>query len=175
MLREIGISQENETAQCQVKRALLGNHIDRKMINFEFRDESAPDNVMGVVVKQAPNVFVRNIKEFLFDHLERSAANDQLDWHQDSSTGCLPLDKIILKIGGDKGRGSMKMCMQLCNVKAANSPENTKVVCAFEANDMYANLAIALDGMAQQLDQLDGLSWEHGAYKKQIHLIGSGD
>ena len=175
MLREIGISQENETAQRQVKRSLLGNHIDGKMINFEFRDESAPDNVMGVVVKQAPYVFVRNIKEFLFDHLERSAANDQLDWHQDSSTGCLPLDKIILKIGGDKGRGSMKMCMQLCNVKAANSPENTKVVCAFEANDTYANLAIALDGIAQQLDQLDGLSWEHGAYKKQIHLIGSGD
>ena len=130
---------------------------------------------MGVVIKAAPYVSVRNIKEFLFDHLGRSATNNQLDWHQDSSAGCLPLDKIIGKIGGDKGRISMKMCMQLCNVKAANSPQNTKVVCAFEANDTYENLAIALDRIAQQLDQFDGLSWDHGAYKKQIHLTGSGD
>ena len=175
ILKTIGITQENETAQRKEKDSLLNDHLDAKSINFEFKDENDTSNVMGIVVKPAPYVFVRNIKDFLFEHITRCKANNLLHWHQESLKGSLPIDKIIVKVGGDKGRGSMKLCMQICNMHASNSPDNTLIIGAFEASDTYANLAIALDGIAQQLDELDGVYWDDGYYRKQIHVIGSGD
>ena len=71
-----------------------------------------------------------------------------LGWRRDEKFRSLPWDKIYVKVGEDKGRGSKKICLQICNVQHCNSPENTLILCIFEANDTYANLVIALDGIA---------------------------
>ena len=76
-----------------------------------------------------------------------------------TNRGSLPTDIIYVKVRGDKGQWSVKICMQICNVRQANSPDNTIIIGAFEANDTSANLAIALDGTAHQLEELDGSLW----------------
>ena len=123
----------------------------------------------------APFVYIKDLKKFLFDRLDHYAKHNLLYWHHDIGHGCLPLDKIYVKVGSDKGCGSMKMCLQVCNLKEPNSPENTLILCAFEASDTYANLAVALDGLTQQLEALDGAYWGEGDKRKQIVLVGSGD
>ena len=171
---QIGITKENETAQRKEKSALLGDYMEAKEVHFEFHDEQAPNNVMGVIIQPAPFVYIKDLKKFLFDRLDHYAKHN-LYWHHDTGHGCLPLDKIYVKVGGDKGRGSMKMFLQFCNLKEPNSPEYTLILCAFEASDTYANLAVALDGLTQQLEALSGAYWGEGDQRKQIVLVGSGD
>ena len=92
------------------KNSLLGEHLDGKKTDFELHDDS-DRNIMGtLVLNPAPHVFVHNVKPFLFECLDRYAANNKLYWHGDDAAGCLPLDKIFIKVGSDKGRGSMKIC-----------------------------------------------------------------
>ena len=39
----------------------------------------------------------------------------------------IPEDEVWIKLGGDKGGGTFKMCFQPLNVMWPNSPENTLV------------------------------------------------
>ena len=176
VLKTIGITQESENKQRDEKRTLLGDHLEAKSIHFEFReDNTRKSTIDSISVRPAPIVFIKDIKSFLFERLNSCAENGMLDWHRNEKFRGLPGDKIYVKVGGDKGRGSMKICLQICNVQHCNSPENTLILCIFEGNDTYANLAIALDGIAQQLENLDGCFWGEGPRRKQIVLVGSGD
>ena len=175
MLKTIGVTQVNQQAQRQENQSLPDNHLETKDIHLEFRNDQDPDGVMGVTVKPAPYIFVTNIKKFLFERLHRLHDNGSLYWHQDTNRGSLPTDIIYVKVGEDKGQGSVNICMQICNVRQAKWPDNTIIIGAFEANYTSANLAIALDGTAHQLEELDGSLWGEGDATKHIILFGSGD
>ena len=173
-LKEIGVEQDNKMKQRNRKNELLGDHLISKMVNFEFRDEDK-----NIFIKPAPLVYVKNIQEFLMERLDDLAEHGMLTWHQDPngrhSGGSLPLNKIFVKVGGDKGQGSMKVTLQICNVHKPNSPDNTLLLAVYEAGDSYNNLATALDGIAQQIIDLDGEKWEYDGGYKTIELVGSGD
>ena len=89
--------------------------------------------------------------------------------------GSIPHDEIMIKVGGDMGQKVMKFTLQICNVEKPNSPLNTLVITSFEAKDTYMNMAVALDGISQQLEQLDESEWTHNGVKRKIKLSGSGD
>ena len=78
-----------------------------------------------------------------------------LTWHD----GALPENEVWLKLAGDKGGDTFKMCFQLCNVTAPNSPDNTCVFSMFEAPDTYTNLLIALKPFMGQIGQLHTQKW----------------
>ena len=78
-----------------------------------------------------------------------------MTWHN----GAIPEDEIWLKVGGDMGSGTFKMCFQLCNTDNPNSSQNTCVFAIFEAPDTYANLWIALDCYKEQIPQLETHTW----------------
>ena len=68
----------------------------------------------------------------------------RLTWH----SGLIPPDEIWVKIGGDKGQGSMKTSFQICNVPHPNSFNNS-AISIFEAGDTATNLNIALSHTGQ--------------------------
>ena len=41
----------------------------------------------------------------------------------------MPENEVWIKIGGDHGSISFKLCLQVCNVEKPNSKENTVVFC----------------------------------------------
>ena len=90
--------------------------------------------------------------------------------------GSLPFDRVFIKVGGDKGQGSTKITLQVCNTKKPNSPLNTLIIGIYEGSDTYTNLGIALDGIGQQLEAIDGTThtFPNGS-QKEIELCGSGD
>ena len=51
-----------------------------------------------------------------------------ITWHDQA----IPQGEIWLKLGGDKGGGTFKMCFQILNVPNPNSPINTCVFSIFE-------------------------------------------
>ncbi len=79
---------------------------------------------------------------------------NRLTWH----SGLIPPQEIWVKIGGDKGGGSMKTCFQICNVPHPNSCKNSCVFSIFEAPDTTTNLNIALKPFTVQINNLCGKS-----------------
>ena len=65
-------------------------------------------------------------------------------------------DQIWIKLGADKGGGSVKVYYQIMNVDNPNSPQNTTVFCAFEADESSPNLHIALDSFIPEINDLIG-------------------
>ena len=59
--------------------------------------------------------------------------------------GAIPSDELWVKLGGDKGRGSFKLNMQLVNTTKPNSMKRTTLLSVFKAGDSTTNLHIALD------------------------------
>ena len=83
-----------------------------------------------------------------------SCRDDRLTWH-----GVIPPDEVWIKLGGDKGRGSVKMNMQVVNVKNPNSIKNTSLFAVFEGDDSVVNLHTVLDPYKQQVKEMQGMDW----------------
>ena len=60
------------------------------------------------------------------------------------------------------------MSFQVLNVPQPNSPENTCIFSAFEAEDSMANLCIALRQFTEQVDYLQTYKWRYDAYYTNI-------
>ena len=80
-----------------------------------------------------------------------------MTWHD----GVIPGDEIWVKVGGDMGGGTFKMCFQLCNTENPNSAQNTCVFSIFEAPDSYTNLWLALDHFKEQIPHLERQTWRY--------------
>ena len=72
--------------------------------------------------------------------------------------GVIPQNEIWLKLGGDKGHGSFKLNLQLCNVAKPNSQKNTQLLSMFMAGDSTANLHICLDMYQEHVREMQGMN-----------------
>ena len=79
----------------------------------------------------------------------------RVTWHE----GAIPEDEVWLKLGGDKGGGTVKLCFQHLNVPCPNAPENTCVFSIFEAPDTYTNLQISLGRYTQAISTIQNQTW----------------
>ena len=73
-----------------------------------------------------------------------------LTWHE-----VMPRDKIWVKLGGDKGRGSFKLNLQLCNIVHPNSQKCTNLVSMCMAGDSVTNLHTCLDMYAEHVREIE--------------------
>ena len=90
-----------------------------------------------------------------------------LTWHN----GAIPNQQLWVKIGGDKGHGSFKLNLQLCNVENPNSRQNTCLVSVFMAHDTRANLWTALRPYSEQLIELEGMNLGSVILTNTLQLI----
>ncbi len=80
----------------------------------------------------------------------------RLTWHE----GRLPEDEIWVKIGGDKGGGTMKMAFQIVNVLHPNATNNTCVFYCFEGPDSVTNLTVMAHRFQEQVNTLESKLWK---------------
>lgn len=85
-----------------------------------------------------------------------------LFWHN----GAIPSDELWVKLGGDKGRGSFKMNIQLVNTQHPNSMKRTTLLSVFKASDTTTNLHIALDMYKEHVVEAQGMQIK---YEKNSH------
>ena len=76
-------------------------------------------------------MYVRDLCSFVTDLLDKYSEQQLLDFHD----GKIPEDQIGVKIGGDHGGDSFKLCLQIVNVKSPNSRHNTFMVTMFNGKD----------------------------------------
>ena len=77
----------------------------------------------------------------------------------------IPSNELWLKLGGDKGHGSIKLFLQLVNTSNPNSMKNTLVISVFKAGDTTANLHTALE---MYVKEAQGMQIK---YEKRRYLI----
>ena len=109
----------------------------------------------GQSLKETPVVYVRDLCSFVTDLLDKYSEQQLLDFHD----GKIPEDQIWLKIGGDHGGDSFKLCLQIVNVKSPNSRHNTFMVTMFNGKDTAENLRRALWHYRHQVYKLKKLKW----------------
>ena len=86
--------------------------------------------------------------------------NGSLTWHNN----IIPKDEIWVKIGGDKGGTSFKMCFQIANVHHPNSKNNTVVFLCYEGDDSTVNLHRVFPLVKEQLAELQKQTWRYSGF-----------
>lgn len=96
-------------------------------------------------------------RELIVAELQKAGVKvGSLFWHD----GAIPQGEIWLKLGGDKGGGTFKMCFQIVNTQAPNSPTNTCVFSIFEAEDSVTNLKVVADRYGQEISNIESHTWK---------------
>ncbi|KAK3736237.1 hypothetical protein QZH41_019804, partial [Actinostola sp. cb2023] len=134
-----------------------------EMLPFTFTVK----NGKSIEIRTAPCTWLGSLTNAVMKHLEENKKCNRLTWHN----GIIPQDEIWLKVGGDKGGGTFKMCFQIGNVPSPNSPQNTIVFNLFQAPDNYANLTLALSRYSEEIQRLQQMKWGD----KQLRVFFFGD
>ena len=165
--RAIGVEFESEKAERTEQQTILGDNLMGKVIKMEEKDEKAPDSVDGIILRDTPVVFVQNLDTFLADRLDEYQVCDQLVWSYNN----IPSDEIWVKVGGDHGGDSFKVCLQILNLRAPNAKENTIVVMCFKGRDYHNNLVKALGPLHEQINKIQEMKWKG----KRVRTFAFGD
>ena len=100
-------------------------------------------------------MYVKDLCSFITDLLDKYNEQQLLNFHE----GNIPDDQIWVKIGGDHGGDSFKLCLQIANVKSPNSRENAFMINMFNGKDTAENLRRALRHYRHQVYKLKKLKW----------------
>ncbi len=170
VLKRLGVNYASEAEEKAETESLLNNiNIIGTKQNFEFKKESAK-SVNGITVEPAVHIRIDNLPDFVIRKLEEYDKCNELVWKEG-----MPEDKIIVKIGGDRGgkgdHNTMKDCFQILNIESPNSVDNTQVYSMYYAPDSHSNMCIALQKFADDLKALHNYRWN----QKTIYLILAGD
>ena len=168
--RTIGITFESEKKERMLQNEAIGNHLTGKMKRFYFAEDTSCDSNSGSMFKEVPYVTIKSLELFVFHMLNEYDNHNQLTWE----TNGIPEDEVWIKIGGDHGGDSFKLCLQILNINKPNSKENTHCIMCFPAKDTRQNLELAFDeGMGTQIKELDGTEWN--GKKLIIFIFGDYD
>ena len=153
-------------------KELVGDHLIAETAPFSFMLKEG-----GEEIRSSPYVYVASLWEKVRSMLDQSerymyltqqpsqchipfpthcVSNDCLHWHG----GRIPSDEIWVKVGGDKGGNTFKMCFQIVNTKTPNSPSNTCVFSIFEAPDSVTNLKVIGDRFGEEICNLEHQTWK---------------
>ena len=170
LFKEKGIIVYSQREEDTAKNNALCNEITIEtqsvIVNTEQGDEK--EDISVGKVKDLP-IFVEEL-------LNKYDNRQMLTWQGDK----IPKDGIWLKLGGDHGKGSFKLTLQILNVQKPNSPLNTFCICLAECRDSRENLDTILKPFKEQIDRLSEMKWNNcdiqlflcGDYEFLIKVFG---
>ena len=166
-LKTLGIRTGGETADREEQKILIGDHLEGSMIEIKANNAAAVKKKYKLCTETVPLVKVKCLRKFVQHLLHNYEISNELTW----DTNGVPEDEIWVKIGGDHGGGSFKMCLQILNINAPNDVHNTHVFLCYTGRDMHQNLCHVLQPMANQIRQLQLMTWKG----KRIRVFLNGD
>ena len=137
ILRKAGITSASENSERKEQEHIVQDNIVVEDRHLFFPDEPS---TTGQSLKETPIVYAKDLCSFVTDLLDKYNEQQLLDFHN----GNIPDVQIWVKIGGDHGGNSFKLCLQIANVKSPNSRDNTFIITMFNGKDTAENLRRAL-------------------------------
>ena len=181
-LKKWGLTMASEKRQRELAQQWSPDCVQAEYVPFSFRLSNGGEEMRPAPFAYIPDIWNRLIQLlddmnrykltcmhqiYLYIRSEQMVNHDgiclimcrakTLTWHD----GLIPDDEIWIKLGGDKGQGSFKMALQVCNTRQSNSSKNTFVFCLFQAGDSPTNLHIALDRYRHQLEEINATIWKY--------------
>ena len=120
----------------------------------------------GQASKQVPMGRVPDLQKFMFNLLDNYDKQGSLFW-QDVG---IPDNEVWVKIGGDHGQGSLKICLEIANLEKPNARENTHIVGMIEERDSYEVLEDVTLNLNFDIKKLQSTEW-HGKTIKVFSLV----
>ena len=108
VLKAQEIDIENESPQREYQKTIIPGDINVDSYKFLLKNEHKQSLHLS-----APEVFIKDLKTYLFQILHQHKDQNRLTWHKN----CIPADEIWVKIGGDHEKGSLKAPVQILNIK----------------------------------------------------------
>nr|XP_047129350.1 uncharacterized protein LOC124809337 [Hydra vulgaris] len=110
-------------------------------------------------LQQTPTANINDLSSHLIKVLNELERHNQLMYDK------ITPGEIHIKIGGDYGGSSLKMCYQLANVVNPNSKNNTTIFNIFKAKDYRANLKIELSRHTDKIRQIQSMKWREKNFR----------
>ena len=155
---------EGEAKERQERNKMLAGNLKEDKISAVEKNESK-DKKNQFTHFKAPVVWVENLTKFACELLNEYQEGNKLIWHEG-----MPKDEIWIKVGGDHGGKSLKLCMQICNLQCPNAKENTVVFSCTTAKDYHHNLEQLTKLHTEQLNTLQNTQWNGKTIK--VFLFG---
>lgn len=163
-LKRIGVQFESEKKEREV-RDNITDKFTAKYISCTEKDDKNPGSIGGFCEVEAPYVYVTSLVLFVETLLNGYHQFGKLNWDRG-----MPNEEIWIKIGGDHGGSSFKLTLQVLNLDAPNSKENTIVVGCCIAKDYYSNLKEITSVFKPEIERLNQSSWRNHRYR--IFMFG---
>ena len=147
-------------------KSIIKDHVEVGTKSFE---EKTIRKGKPTVIKKINAVFTKidDIKKYATQLLDSYHDAGLLKWDD----GVIPSEHVWLKIGGDHGKGSFKVSLQVCNLDNANSNLNTHLLYMVGVKDTVNNLREIFLQIGDSINSLNGLAWRN----KTIQLFFCGD
>ncbi|GFO14647.1 amine oxidase [Plakobranchus ocellatus] len=162
-MRKLGVIFESEKSQRKLLPTLIP--IDLFTISdqlFHFKDD-----MNQPFTKTTPMLHVNNLTKLTHTLLDGYKRHGYLTWHDQ-----IPESEIWVKIGGDHGKDSFKLNLQVLNVEHPNSKLMTVMIGMVpQVKDTYKNLEIFFQVFQEQINILNKSTWED----KKIKVFFFGD
>ena len=165
-LRSIGVKVGGEQQDRAEQQRLIGDHLVGEMKDLSEVDKSSIHSVSGVKIVSSPVVKVESLRRYVTHLLNEYDRCNKLTWE----TNGIPEDEVWIKIGGDHGGGSFKLCLQVLNISCPNAVKNVHAILCFNAKDMHSNIDKVLSEYKNQIRQLQLMHWKEK--KLRIFLFG---
>ena len=158
LLKRSSVHFENEDSIRALGREITSHYIEVENRLF----------LENTVEKYVEYGRVKGLSKFTVDLLDKYEENGMLTWHKNT----IPDDQIWLKIGGDHGKHSFKMTLQVANLEKPNAQQNTFVIALSSIRDSHENIERFLNGgLGDEIAALSSLTWRN----KKIVVFDNGD
>jgi hypothetical protein len=131
ILKTVEVDLEHEGAERECMKEITGEWVKSKEIEFVFQG----------IRRGTEFTYIKELSEFVCDRLNQYKERGLLTWHNNA----IPNDQIFIKVGGDSGKGSFKVSIEILNLDKPNSKTNTTVIAMATIKDKYENFEIFLN------------------------------
>ena len=162
----LGVQCESEKSLRDERKFLLSGHLSTVMIKAKEKDDVGCKSSGGFAEVEVPVVYITDLTQFLKELLHNYKKANMLVWKDG-----MPENEIWVKLSGDHGGKSFKLCLQVCNLERPNAKQNTIVIACMPAKDLHENLAKLTAIYTDQIQELQKEHWK----RKRIRLFLFGD
>ena len=150
IFRSIGVRFGSEQKQRQQQtETMYGKICVERSLEFWNEDDSTYD------FEQTPVATITDIQQHVTELLDQYDKENQLTWHNST----IPEDEVWVKLGGDRGRGTFKLMLQIANLRRPNSKHNTCLLAVAECKDTPDNLRWIIGPYKHHITELETMQW----------------
>ena len=163
IFRSIGVRFASEQKKRQQQtEAMCGEiRVERRSLECWNEDDSTYD------LEQTPVATITDIPQYVTELHDQCDKENQQTWHNST----IPKDEVWVKLGGDHGRGTLKLMLQIANLRRPNSKHNTCLLAIDECKDTPDNLRRIMGPYKHQITELETMQWRD----KNVRLFWFGD